>query len=188
GRARGCVEAGGGESARQGGGDRPAKPQAEEMTGSPVGRNAVQAEIVLRPLRDRVVARLQSGKHARNAPAKQQLERGPDRRIESEVAAFADVETPGPGFILASVVDEAGEILRILACDPVLLDRSRVLPTRGDIKKSGTVGAEQPFIGSDGDKIGIDTLDVEGQGSKRLASIDAEGGADAAARGADGLD
>src|SRR5712691_11238231 len=37
-------------------------------------------------------------------------------------------------------------------------------------------------------KIGIDALYIEGQRAKRLASIDAEGGSDAAACGADCLD
>src|SRR5216684_7065395 len=158
------------------------------MTGPPVRRDAVQPQIVLGPLRDRIVAGLQSGEHARNAPAQQQLKRGPDCRIEGKVAAFADVETAGTRFILALVVDEPGKILRIPARDPVLLDRPRVLPTRRDIQKAGAVWAEQPFIGTHGEKIGIDALYIEGQRAKRLASIDAEGGSDAAACGADCLD
>src|SRR5262245_66190390 len=87
-----------------------------------------------------------------------------------------------------AVVDQACEILGVLARNPIVLDGTTALPARRNVEKSKTVRPEKPFVAGDADKIRIDALHVERQRADRLGCIHAEGGADAATCGCDRLE
>src|SRR4051794_10294572 len=147
--------------------------QAEVMPRPQVWRHALQIQFVPGPFGNRIHARLQGGEYARDAPFEQQFERCLHGWREREVAALTDIEAACSALILTPVVDKAREVLRILARDPTLLNRSPLLPARCDIQEAGTVRPEQPLVGAGRNKIWIDLSHVEGQRAKGLAAINA---------------
>src|SRR5712671_804853 len=147
--------------------------QAEVMPRPQVWRHALQIQFVSGPLRNRIQARLQGGEYARDTPFEQQFERCLHGWREREVAALTDIEAACSGLKLAPVVDKAREVLRTRARDPIVFNRSPILPARCDIQESGTVRPEQPLVGTCRDKIWIDLPHVEGQSTKGLAAVNA---------------
>src|SRR5712671_1994641 len=145
--------------------------QAEVMPRPQLWRHALQIQFVPGPFGNRIHARLQGGEYARDAPFEQQFERRLHGWREREIAALTDIEATCSGLKLAPVVDEAREVLRTLARDPIVFNRSPILPARCDIQESGTVRPEQPLVGSCRDKIRINLPHVEGQSTKRLAAV-----------------
>src|SRR6185436_7067870 len=153
-----------------------------------MGRHAANAKFAARAFGNGGRAQPQRLQHPQYGPLRQQLERSFGDRHECKIAALADVETARAGLKFAAVVDETGEILGVLARDPIVLDRSTALPARCDVEKAEAVWPEQPLVAGDGDKVRIDASHVERQRADRLGRIHAERGADAATCRADRLE
>src|SRR4051794_17049657 len=112
----------GGKPLRQIGWHCAAEAQAQVMPRAQVWRHALQIQFAPGPLGNRIRARLQGSKYARDAPFEQQFERRLYGWIKREIAALSDIEAARPALILAPVIDEAREVLRALARDPILFN------------------------------------------------------------------
>ena len=75
-------------------------------------------------------------------------------RHQLEVGALADVEPAGAGLVLVAVVDQAGEVLRPLAGDPVLLDRLAVAVLVGDVEVAHPDWPQQPLVADRDHEVG----------------------------------
>src|SRR5262249_8488083 len=161
--AHGDVDVGRGKALRQIGRHAAAEAQSEIVTRTAVGRHAGDAELGARPLSNGVRAPPQRLKDAWHRPFRDQLERGFGHRHQRKVAALPDVETPRARLKVMAVVDQASEILGLLARNPIVLDGTTALPARRNVEKSKTVRTEQPFVAGDADKIRVDAFHVEWQ-------------------------
>ena len=75
----------------------------------------------------------------------QLLQRRNGHRDQLEIGALSDVEAPSAGLVGVAVVDEAREVFRAVAHDPVVLNRFTVAVFLGDIEVAQPEGAEQPW-------------------------------------------
>src|SRR5262245_2269263 len=122
--------------------DPTAETQSEIMARPTIGRYAGDAEFAVRSRGNGLRALPQRFEHPRDRPFRQKLERGFGHRHQRKIAALADIEPARAGLKFVAVVDEAREILGILAGNPIVLDGATALPARGHVKKAEAVWPE----------------------------------------------
>ena len=104
-----------------------------------------------------------------------------------KVRSLAGVVAPGAGLVVAPVVDQAAEVLAVLAVDPVVLEGFAVQQPVADRDEAVLIRAEQPLVTGAHQQVRLQAVEVEGQGADRLRAVDDEQGADLARPLADGF-
>src|SRR5947199_10696880 len=107
------------------------------MAGATMGGHAGDPECAVRAFCNGVRAPPQRLEHARYRPFRQKPQGRLGHWHQRKIAPLPHVETARASLKFGAIVDEAGEILGILARNPVMLDWATALPARSEERRVG---------------------------------------------------